>query len=145
MKTYIVIISFLLCGAVGLAQDKKDVPQKVLETFQSEFPNATDVRWEREKENKEAEFKIEGQGAEAILTPEGELLKYKVEIEKNELPQAVRDAIDRDYQGEKYNDTRKLVVKGKTYYQVEIENTFMDEKRVYNPDGSKAENVEYWN
>jgi len=52
-----------------------DVPQAVLDSFNSKYPGAKDVEWEVEKENGklyfEAEFKMEGKEKEVHFRPDG--------------------------------------------------------------------------
>jgi hypothetical protein len=57
----------------------EDVPQVVVTSFQSKYPNASGVEWEAEKEDGhltfEAEFKQDGKGKEAYFKPDGTFLK----------------------------------------------------------------------
>jgi hypothetical protein len=56
-----------------------DVPQPVLDSFNSKYPGAKEVEWEVEKENGklyfEAEFEIDGKEKEAYFRPDGTFSK----------------------------------------------------------------------
>lgn len=150
MRKWTIILLLIFSGSVFAQENTKvitaqiEVPEIVEKEFKKEFPEAYEVKWEMEKENYEAEFQIEGFGAEAIFEPSGNLVKYKKEISLNSLPKAVVKAVDKMYQGEKFDDQRKLVIGGKVYYQLEIENTYMDEQLVFDKNGRLAEGVNYW-
>lgn len=67
---------FLMAGCASeFTIASSDVPQPVLDSFKSKYPNASDVEWEVEKEDGklyfEAEFKIENKTKEAHFRPDG--------------------------------------------------------------------------
>lgn len=68
--------AILLAGCAsefGIAAS--DVPQAVLDSFNSKYPGASNVEWEVEKEDGklyfEAEFKMENKSIEAHFRPDG--------------------------------------------------------------------------
>ena len=60
-----------------------DVPQAVLDSFNTKYPNAKDVEWEVEKEDGrlyfEAEFSTDGKTKEAYFRPDGSFSKEEAE------------------------------------------------------------------
>lgn len=151
MKYFIIIISLLFSTNIMAQENTKvpiaqiEVPDVVKKQFAKEFPNAQKTTWEKEKENFEAEFHLASSGAEAIFTPKGKLLKFKKEIPEQDLPVAIVESIDKMYQGEKFDDVRIVVIGDEVYYQMEIENTYMDEQLVFHENGKLAKDVKYWN
>ncbi|WP_373060109.1 hypothetical protein [Zunongwangia sp. H14] len=122
-----------------------ETPSVVLNTFQREFPEAKDIDWEKYKENYKVEFEIENIDHTAIIANDGSLIKYKYEILASELPEPVNQTINTTYDRNKIDDTEILKIGEDTYYQVEFDNNFMDDKIIFNPTGEVNADVEYLN
>lgn len=83
MKTRLIIFSAALALMASCASEidiaSSDVPEVVLSSFTSKYPQAKDTEWEIEKEDGklyyEAEFKIEGKRKEAYFRPDGTFSK----------------------------------------------------------------------
>jgi hypothetical protein len=83
MKTKLIVltacITFISSCASEFGIASSDVPQPVLDSFNSKYPGATNIAWEVEKENGklyfEAEFKFEGKEKEAYFRPDGSFTK----------------------------------------------------------------------
>jgi hypothetical protein len=80
------ICLIILCTGLALAGcaceidiASSDVPQGVLSSFSSKYPQAEKVEWEVEKEDGrlyyEAEFEISGKETEAYFRPDGTFFK----------------------------------------------------------------------
>jgi uncharacterized membrane protein YkoI len=58
-----------------------ELPSQVSTTFNTKYPNATDVKWEQEEENGktvyEADFKFNGKEMEVEIDTAGNLVKEK--------------------------------------------------------------------
>ncbi len=146
MKRIILMTAILAGMFISCDNDDSpnvETPSVVLNTFQSEFPDATDVEWEKFQEDFEVEFEIENNDHTAILTSEGNLRKYKYDILISELPGPVTATIKTNYESNKIDDTEILIIDGVTYYQVEFEKTLMDEQVVFNATGEMNPDIEY--
>jgi hypothetical protein len=83
MKTKLLLVSACALLITSCASEfeiaSSDVPQSVLDSFNSKYPGATEVEWEVEKEDGklyfEAEFELEGKEKEAYFRPDGTFSK----------------------------------------------------------------------
>lgn len=80
MKSNLVLAVAL--GVVTLSACSQEIPQSevpsvVLNTFNLEFENATDVEWDKKGSIYEVEFEIDNQDHEALVEETGTLAKYK--------------------------------------------------------------------
>ena len=79
MKTKIIVSITAAILLTGCASEfeiaASDVPQAVLDSFNSKYPGVKDVEWEVEKEDGklyfEAEFKVENKEKEVHFRPDG--------------------------------------------------------------------------
>jgi len=146
MKRIILMTAILAGMFVSCDNDDSpnvETPSVVLNTFQREFPDATNVEWEKFKDDFEVEFEIENNDHTAILSSDGNLLKYKYDILLSELPETVNESINTNYESNQIDDTEILIIDGVTYYQVEFEKTLMDEQVVFNAAGEVNSGIEY--
>jgi uncharacterized membrane protein YkoI len=105
MKKSILIPALLglaaLSTVANAGEDKKlteqQVPKPVLEAFHKAYPQATDLKYEKEikggKPAYEIEFKDQGAEREAYYSANGTLLETEEEIKPDELPPAVTEAL----------------------------------------------------
>jgi hypothetical protein len=81
-------LKMLFFGLIGLVASScasefeitsSDVPQPVLDSFNTKYPGAKDVEWEVEREDGklyfEAEFELQGKEKEAYFRPDGTFSK----------------------------------------------------------------------
>lgn len=120
-----------------------ETPSVVLNTFQSEFPEAMDVEWEEINDEYEVEFEIKNIDHTAILSRDGNLIKYKYDILLSELPVPVKNTINTNYDLNEIDDTEILRIDGATYYQVEFEKNLLDNKVVFNATGEVNSEIKY--
>ncbi len=76
--------------------DPTTVPQAVKEAFAAKFPGVTVQKWEMESEY-EAEFKTAGREVEVNFYPDGTIAQIEHEIDIDELPDAVKVAVAKNY------------------------------------------------
>ncbi|MFI5144407.1 MAG: PepSY-like domain-containing protein [Ignavibacteria bacterium] len=100
MKNFI-LFTLILVFSVSLAFSQhiseKKVPQAVKDAFYTKFPNTENVRWGLEDAEYEAEFKLNNVNTSASYSEDGTWLETETEIDATSLPQAVIDAVNRDY------------------------------------------------
>lgn len=127
------------------ADDNSNVetPSVVLNTFQSKFPNAQDIEWEKIQDNFEVEFEVDQTEYTALLSPDGKLIKHKNDISLSELPEAVRLYLEEGYETKNIDDIEVLNIEESTYYQVEIERDLSTEKIVLDINGEIIGDIEY--
>lgn len=125
MKKLVCIIFVLtFCSALN-AQDLKeaDVPAIVKTNFISMYPNAKNVRWEKEHGNYEAEM---GKGMDeisVIFNDRGTLIQTETEISVSELPKGVSEYTSQNLRSKKINEATKILSNsGIITYEAEIGN-----------------------
>ena len=121
-----------------------DIPSVVLNEFWSQYPDATDAEFSEVGEEYEVDFEVNKIDQAALISPSGELLKEKVEIEWNDLPAGVQQTLERDYDRRKIEDPEKIGDGGEIYYQVEVDHFFRNEKLVLDASGNIDPNLKYW-
>lgn len=119
-------LSFLLLAPICVIifscdQQKVNVPEKVLASFEDMFPLASEVEWEMENENEwEAEFDMDGKESSACFTIDGVWLETEYEIES--LPETIETIINETYPG--YEIIEVEIVESSTFngFEVDLEN-----------------------
>lgn len=103
MKATILVLSFLVAGFFASAQ--KTPPTAVSTAFSQKFAKAEKVKWDQEEANEwEAEFRLSGKEMSASFDPSGKWLETETELEKSELPAAVKSAVEKQYPGAKVGE-----------------------------------------
>jgi len=75
------------------------VPENVKAAFKKQFPNATVKKWEKENNNYEANFILNGKVMSATFDSSGKWKETETEIEINTLPAKVVNYIQVNYKG----------------------------------------------
>jgi hypothetical protein len=97
----LMLISFSSCGQSG-----NDVPANVKSAFNQKFASASKVKWGKENDKEwEAEFKMDGREYSANFDLEGAWIETEYKIESNEIPAAVKSAIEQESVGLKIDET----------------------------------------
>ena len=106
------LISLNFCG-----QEVKDLPSGVKTAFTQKFPNATGVKWGKENAKEwEAEFKMAGKDYSANFDNAGAWMETEYKISANEIPDAVKSAIAKEFAGYKTDESEvSETAKGKVY------------------------------
>jgi len=132
------VITFISLSAVGQDAQRRGVPAVVLNAFQQQFPKARQVEWEKKKDgNYEVEFDIGliSRDHQAIISPEGKVLRYEEEITSSSLPDAVKTQIKAEFAEYRIGDVKKIEVDGKITYAVELDSRYGDLKVDFDPEG----------
>jgi hypothetical protein len=150
------LLGLCLVVSVSRAQDKKEkdlelgkIPKAVMDALKSKFPNAQIHKWTKEKEGDivvyDIEFKHNGRSCEADIKEDGTFHNYEREIAAKDLPQVVKQAVDKRYPKATLKEVMEITaVKGKNEklegYEVVIQTA--DRKEVeltVGPDGKILE------
>lgn len=118
----------------GTAAAQEDVPPGAIEALTAKYPTAEDVRWGRDRnDSHEAHFRFEGRKLRADYTESGAWIETEESIDYGELPAAVREAIEAEYDAHDIVELEHTdnAVKG-DFYDVELD-----------PKGEKKFDVEY--
>ena len=123
----------LLLATFSFAQkvQEKDLPNAVRSAFQKQYPTAQKVKWEKEKENFEAEFKLDKTETSVLIDLQGNILETETEIAINQLPKTILDYVTTNCKGQKIKEAAKITdAKGVLTYEAEIKgkDLIFDEK-----------------
>lgn len=123
MKTLKIFIMLLIVSTVAMAQDinSSEVPETVRTTFMKDHNKATDVEWERDMDNYKVEFDIGRREHQVWYSTSGVVIKKEQDIDEADLPEAVREAINREYPGYYVSDVEMTWHNNATTYKMEIE------------------------
>lgn len=133
MKAITFLAAIFMTTASLFAQDvpESEVPSVILNTFKKEFPKASDVEWERQGEQYNVDFEIGFfTDFEAWFDASGKLLRQSEDISESDLPNAVKDAIKKQFDGYHIDDVEKITESNVETFLVEIEKG-NDEKHLY--------------
>ncbi len=116
----LVAMAMLYPFATSFAQSK--TPTAVITAFHSKFPNAANVKWDKEDaHNYEASFEWKGEKLSANFTDTGEWLETESPSTFNALPEKVQTAFNASHNGATVKAVAKIETsKGITKYEVEI-------------------------
>lgn len=111
----------LTAAAFGQKVKEKNVPEVIKTTFKAAYPNADDVKWEKEAANYEVEFELNDVDYSALYDVNGTLLETEMEIATNQLPQKALEYMSVNYAGKKIKEAAKITdAKGAVTYEAEI-------------------------
>lgn len=97
-KIMFALMAVVAVFAVG-CDDDYNAPQATRSEFQTQYPNAVDVEWERRRGYAVCEFELPGvsRDCEAWYTKGGAWVMTEYKIQYSELPQPVRTAFESSY------------------------------------------------
>ncbi|MGV3762598.1 PepSY-like domain-containing protein [Parapedobacter sp.] len=129
-------LAYLPVTAQGV--QKRGVPAVVLNAFQQQFPKARQVEWEKKRDgNYEVEFDngLFSRDHQAIVSPEGKVLRHEEELASYSLPEAVKETIKVEFAGYRVGDVKKIDTGGTITYAVELDSRSGDLDVVFAADG----------
>lgn len=123
MKHVMIMMAAGLISVSALAQIKQDkeIPASVKTAFQKAHPEAKAVKWEKEGDHFEVEFKQEKLEQSVVLDAQGNILETEVEIAVSELPKKASDYVSEHYKGQVLKEAARITdAKGTVTYEAEI-------------------------
>lgn len=124
MKAFIFLIIFTIISMSVSCQDSKKlkVPQSVEANFMSKYPGENDPDWALDSNGFwEAHFKVDGEKYRADFQSNGLWLETENSIKDSELPEAIKEAIKRDYNDEIITEVERVQHHSKgLFYDVEF-------------------------
>lgn len=107
--------------AIAQKLSDKDVPQSVKSAFQKAYPNAMEVKWDKEGNSYEAGFNFNKTDYSVLFDANGNILETEIEIEVSQLPKSVSEYVATHFHGEKIKDAAKITdAKGVVTYEAEM-------------------------
>jgi hypothetical protein len=98
MKNFVIlIIAFSMISFSAFSQ--KNPPENVKKEFFKKYSSAQSVKWENEEKNEwEAEFKMDGKKMSASFDNSAKWIESETEITQKELPSSVVMTLNKDFQ-----------------------------------------------
>lgn len=119
MKNTAVILAAMFIITVSCTQS--NVPKTIKATFQKQYPEAKEVKWEKEGEHYEAEFEWNKTETSVVYDNAGNLLETETGIETKALPASVLEYTQVNYKGQSIKEAAKITdAKGTITYEAEI-------------------------
>lgn len=126
MKNAVILLAVMLTAASANAQkiQDKDVPATVKTALQNKYPQAKELKWEKENGNYEAEFEVSETDYSVLLDASGNILETEIEIKLDELPANAKEYVSKNHSGQKIKEAAKITdAKGTITYEAEIKGT----------------------
>jgi len=121
-------ILFLSILAIGKLTSCSETPPTIVSDFFSEqFANAKKVSWGHETESEwEAEFMMDGKEMSATYDDAGIWMETEIEIEEDELPELVKNALDQNFKFYKLGEVSIIETSDFKGYEVIVETNDQD-------------------
>lgn len=111
--------SMVLINAQKIQQ--KDIPVSVQSALQKQFPDAKNVKWEKEHGNYEAGFQSKGTKYSVLVNASGNIMETEVPVDINSFPAQSKQFILKKYPNQKIKETAKITdSKGVVTYEAEV-------------------------
>ncbi len=126
MKTLIITLFSALFLLPAFSKDKKvsieEVPSELKSAFAKQFPQATSVEWEMEKNNKwEAEYKTNGVEYSVCYDANGKWIETEQEISMKDVPEIIKATLAKEFVGYKVEDPELSETASGKAYKFELE------------------------
>ena len=122
-KGILLIVTVLTVGMTGLmANGREGINEKALSSFQKEFANATNVKWQSGNAFLKVSFTFNDQVLTAFYNVEGERLAITRNIKSNELPMGLLEKLKESYSNCWITELFEFSGKEDAAYYVTMEN-----------------------
>ncbi len=123
MKRDIIVALLAVFVILGCSQ-KTVVPDVVKTKFASLYPDAKNVKWDKEDAMLEAGFKNNDVETSVVFDANGTLSETEIAIEASSLPAAISEYVSKNLAGKKIDEAAKIVdASGKVTYEAEVDET----------------------
>lgn len=123
MKKSVIIVVTLVLSTIAFAQKVKatKVPEIVTKSLISKYPNAKNVKWDKEENNYEASFENNKTESSVLFNSNGKIIETEVEISTAQLPKSILSYLSKNYKDQKVKEAAKIISeKGIVTYEAEI-------------------------
>lgn len=123
MKKSVMTIALIMLSFVSFAQKTKEqnVPQVIKKALSEKFPNAKNVKWDKEENNFEASFKNNNIDNSILFNANGKIIETEIAIEVNQLPKNALQYLNDNFKNQKVKEAAKIITeKGNLIYEAEI-------------------------
>lgn len=142
-KIFVTLALSLLVSAGVFAGNIKEssVPAIVKSYIEQTYPPVATVEWNYEEKGNyyNAQFKIDGANYDLNISPEGKLISSISQIAVDQLPEAARAYIGKQFPGFKIKEARKLYRRGMTTYEADVNGQNSDQTLTFSESGHLIE------
>ena len=112
-------------GEQEQAVARKDVPAPVLAAFQKAYPKANIIGFSKEVDERKTVYEVESTEGkthrDVTYTGDGKMVSLEESMDINEMPAAVKQAVDKKFPGGKITKSEKVTKGAVVAYEFEIE------------------------
>jgi uncharacterized membrane protein YkoI len=112
------VLAFLVGNMIAQSISQSNVPAVVLNTFQLNFPNATNVKWRLKEGNYNVEFKSNSKANKLTLDHRGEVVRHSQDLFVSEIPEKVLATIRSRVSYYDIHDADRWEENGEVTYQI---------------------------
>jgi hypothetical protein len=113
------ILTFTIVQCFG-QKANEEVPSAIKAAFAKSYPTVKKVKWNKEGNDYEASFDQGKTDISVLFDATGSVKEVENEIDKSELPNAVKNLLAKDYAGYKVNEAAKIISGNETKYEAEV-------------------------
>lgn len=124
MRKSVIILVALVLSTIAFAQKVKvtKIPEIVSKSLLSKYPNAKNIKWDKEENNYEASFESNKIENSVLFNTNGKIIETEVEIITAQLPKSILNYIGKNYKDQKVKEAAKIISeKGILTYEAEIQ------------------------
>jgi hypothetical protein len=141
INSTLTVLFSLLTFSCGSKKKEVEVPQKVKNALLANFPDATNVTWEKETAFEwEADFKMYENKYSANFDPDGNLLVMEYDIEVSYLPAPVIRDIDSSFEGYQIKKAEHAEKGNFQFFEIELIKADKRLEVVYDEKGNMLNN-----
>lgn len=126
-KLVLILMTLLMVTISANAKDIREnqVPENVKSYVTTNYPQAGNKKWEyKNKDNRSyyyrVEFKVNGREVRLELNEDGSLISSREEISDSEIPEFIKEYVQKNYSEVSILGVRKEMERGQTYYDVGV-------------------------
>lgn len=112
-----------------------EIPKTVQTAFITKFPAATDVGWESDKDEYEADFKFEGMEMSANFSKNGSWIETEQKVKTSALPNNVVSSVSKLYPNYLIEEVEIIETQSMKGYELEIEKGKVSKEVVFDVNG----------
>ena len=123
MRRSVIIVVVLVLSTIAFAQKVKatKVPEIVTKSLMTKYPNAKNIKWDKEENNYEASFENNKTENSVLFNLNGKIIETEVEISTAQLPKSILSYLSKNYKDQKVKEAAKIISKkGIVTYEAEI-------------------------
>jgi hypothetical protein len=125
MKRLLTFLTALLIGVGTFANEPTNIDEKLVQTFNSNFPNATEVTWFESPKFYIVNFVEKGIRSKITYQKDGKIVQFMRSYTEQHLPYNIQFKVKKKYPGKKIFGINEFLIdeegKSQTVYYIKLE------------------------